>query len=36
MAEVLHYTQTDVLTLTLDDFVQAIEYTEGRLKNGGH
>jgi hypothetical protein len=35
MAEVLHYTQPAILALTLDDFLQAIEYTEGRLKKNG-
>jgi hypothetical protein len=35
LAEVLHYTQPDILALTLDDFMQAVEYTKGRLANGG-
>jgi hypothetical protein len=35
MAEVLHYTQPTILDLTLDDFMQAVEYVKGRLSNGG-
>jgi hypothetical protein len=35
MAEVLHYTRDDILALTLDDFLQAVTYTEGRLSNAG-
>lgn len=35
MAELLHYTRPDILALTLDQFVQAIEYVKGRAGNGG-
>lgn len=35
MAEILHYTQADILALTMDDFERAITYTEGRQGNGG-
>lgn len=35
MAEVLHYTQSDIEALTIDDFQQAVTYTEGRLSNAG-
>lgn len=35
MAEVLHYSRDDIQALTIDEFQQAVTYTEGRLSNAG-
>lgn len=35
MAELLHYRQVDIFDLTIDQFLQAIEYVKGRAQSNG-
>lgn len=35
MAELLHYTRDDLQALTIDEFQQAVTYTERRLSDAG-